>query len=191
MLHLGRYLAHLQLIMLCFWQILIEVKPSSFPRSCMKMESPSVPLSWLCPSAASFTCSGPSCYCRGPTYPTHRHKTTPMGERKVINVNGSNRCQGLLKYNIPWRADWTVPGKRLTAWRSWRIGRALLWSLKNILLLRTWQKSRRQTKVLTLACRWHDYIVELHTTNFYFWPDCEIHCCFHTDRNNENIPKYV
>lgn len=81
--------------------ILFEVKPSSFPRSCMKMESPSVPLSWLCPSAASFTCSGLFCYCPGPTYPTLCRKTTPMGESKVIHVNDFNGCLGVLKSTIP------------------------------------------------------------------------------------------
>lgn len=65
------------------------------------MESPSVPLSWLCPSAASFTCWGPSCYCRGPTYPTLCRKTTPMGESMAINVNDFNRCQGLPKICFP------------------------------------------------------------------------------------------
>lgn len=153
------------------------------------MESPSVPLSWLCPSAASFMCSGPSCYCRGPPYPTLCRKTTAMGESEAIN--DFNRCQRLLKSTIPWCADWTVPGKSLTAWRSWRIGGTRPWSMKksqvertaNYLLLRRRQNSRRQTKVLTPTICKHCCTLSF-TQQTFISIQTEIQFCFHTDQRN-------
>lgn len=57
----------------------LEVFPL-LSRFCMNRESLSARPSLFCPSAASYTWRGPSCWCPEPTSPTLCHTTTPTGE---------------------------------------------------------------------------------------------------------------
>lgn len=125
----------------------------------MKMEYPCAPLSWLCPSAASSTCWGPSCYCQEPTYPTISRKTTLMGGSPTGSVKDFDRGRGLLESTLPCCADWAADGRMLTASTSWRRGPTVSLPLTKrrtgrraiCQLPTTGRRSRKQTKVPTLT----------------------------------------